>query len=144
VKHLLFEFFNILRREHTHELHGVGLNEFDDFIEGTENLSILVVLEVEFLFLPDLLNLVDVGLDLRFLLRPVDELINFFGKLVELELDKIIRTERWKIEVKGFFFFILVERTIFFLKLIDLNLAALRNGKCVLVWPHDVSLDILS
>lgn len=62
-------------------------------------MSILIFLEFELLLLPDLLNLVDVCFDLGFLLSAVYEFINLLGVFVKFELDQVIETEAWRVEV---------------------------------------------
>jgi hypothetical protein len=72
VKHLFAELSNILSGKHARKLEGVSFDEFDDFIQNSEDLSILVLAELEFLVLPNILDLTNVASNLGFLLSYID------------------------------------------------------------------------
>lgn len=91
----LLELFDILRRHHSHELHGVKINSLNDLIKGTKDWNLLVFLELESIFFPYRLDVVKLGLNLGFLLGTINELLDLLSELMELELDKVIEAELW-------------------------------------------------
>jgi len=91
----LLEFLDIFGRHHTHELHGVGLDELYDLIKGSKDWDLLVIDEGEELVLPDALDDVELVLDLVLFLGAVDELSYLFGVFEKLELDEVIKAELW-------------------------------------------------
>jgi len=71
------------------------INSLNDLIKGAKDWNLLVLLELEDIFFPYSLDVVKLGLNLGFLLGSVNELLNLFSKLMELELDKVIEAELW-------------------------------------------------
>lgn len=91
----LLEFLDIFGRHHTHELHGVGLDELYDLIKSSKDWNLLVFDEGEELILPDALDDVELVLDLVLFLGAIDELSYLLGVLEKLELDEVIKAELW-------------------------------------------------
>jgi hypothetical protein len=97
----LLELFNIFRRHHTHEFHGVLFNELNDFIHTTKDWILIPFFEFENLSFPNSGDDVKLCLDLSFFSCTLNKLCNFLRKSVELKLNEIIKTELWRVELNG-------------------------------------------
>jgi hypothetical protein len=98
VSNSLFEFFNVFGRLHSHEFHGVLLNELNAFIKCSENWVLLPLFEFKNLSFPDFTDTVNFCFDLSFFGSTFNKLCNLLRESVELKLDEIIKAEVFRFE----------------------------------------------
>jgi hypothetical protein len=73
----------------------VGFNEFNNFIHSSKNWILVPFFEAKVLLLPNFDNNLEFGLNLSFFGGSIDEILDLFGKLMKLKLDKIVKAELW-------------------------------------------------
>ena len=92
--HCLDEVLHILALcFHTHEVEGVGIENFHHVVESTEYIVFLVGVEDEDLLGPVALDNFELLVDLELLLGDINDLLDFWLQLVELESQDIIEAE---------------------------------------------------
>ena len=91
--HIFFEFFDFFLCKHGHKIHRLGLNQLDDYIECTELVGVTLFNEGELEVVPGSGDDADFTLDLGLLLSSVNNFSDFVGKLVQVKLYQVLKTE---------------------------------------------------
>jgi|TARA_B110000285_G_C15141731_1_gene631238 hypothetical protein len=95
VHDFLLELFDIFGRHHSHELHGVLFDKFNNFIHSSKNWILIPFFEFENLSFPNYRYVVKFGLDFGFFGCTLNKLCYFFSESMEFEVDEIIKAELW-------------------------------------------------